>query len=137
LVAEALAIAALVGSRRLDTVVTEACASACTLIFVRGHRRSLGPRGRLGFHGPYEVGFLQGTHAVDARSERNAYLRAGLEADFVARALTPGPGEMWYPDVSRLRRVGAVTELGFDPAMNASTRKPRRRIAWSGGAATR
>ncbi|MDE4913915.1 hypothetical protein PQI07_24905 [Methylobacterium sp. 092160098-2] len=56
LVEEGAAIGALVAARGLATYVPDACASACTLIFVRGRTRYLATGGRLGFHAPTRSG---------------------------------------------------------------------------------
>ena len=111
LVAEGLALGRLIAERGLDTYVPDACASACTLAFVRGHARYLGAGGRLGFHAPYETGPFGRAVAVDARVERAAYRAAGLDADFTAEALAVSPDALWMPEAERLIQAGAVTEI--------------------------
>lgn len=111
LVEEALALGALVAAHALATYVPKTCASACTLVFVRGRGRFLAEGGRLGFHGPYEVGFFEAIRQVDAAPERTAYLNAGLAPDFVAQALVVRAEAMWMPVASRLRAAGVVTEM--------------------------
>ena len=111
LVQEALALGALVAAHGLATYVPETCASACTLVFVRGRGRFIAAGGRLGFHGPYEVGFFDALRQVDAAPERTAYLNAGLAPDFVAQALAVRAQAMWTPDATRLRAAGVVTEV--------------------------
>ncbi|MGT2488326.1 hypothetical protein ACU4GA_25120 [Methylobacterium oryzae CBMB20] len=73
LVEEGAAIGALVAARGLATYVPDACASACTLIFVRGRTRYLATGGRLGFHAPYEIGARGRMRPVDSAPERAAY----------------------------------------------------------------
>ena len=111
LVEEGLALGALVAAHHLDTYVPDACASACTLAFVRGRGRYLGASGRLGFHAPYEAGLFGQAFAVDAAPERAAYREAGLTADFTAEALAVASDDIWMPDADRLIRAGAVTEV--------------------------
>lgn len=111
LVEEGAAIGALVAARGLATYVPDACASACTLIFVRGRRRLIAPGGRLGFHAPYVIGAHGRLRAVDAAAERAAYRAAGLPRDFVARALAVPPAGIWIPDAARLRAAGVVTGI--------------------------
>ena len=49
---EAERIGALIKGRNLSTYVPAQCLSACTIIFLSGHERFIGPSGRLGFHQP-------------------------------------------------------------------------------------
>lgn len=111
LVEEARALGALVGAYRLATSVRETCASACTLVFVRGRGRFLAQGAHLGFHGPYETGLFEEVRQVDPAPERRAYLNAGLTADFVARALAVRADGMWMPGAGDLRAAGVVTEV--------------------------
>ncbi|MCJ2059696.1 hypothetical protein MKL09_24535 [Methylobacterium sp. J-048] len=111
LVDEAEAIGALVAERGLATYVPDACASACTLVFVRGRVRYLVTGAQLGFHAPYELGAGGRMEAVDPGAERAAYLAAGLTADFVARTMTVAPEDIWIPEPARLREAGVVTEM--------------------------
>ncbi|MEA1833491.1 hypothetical protein U8607_15505 [Methylobacterium durans] len=111
LVGEALALGAVVAAHGLATHVPDICASACTLVYVRGRGRSLAAGARLGFHGPYEVGLFDAARPVDAAPERTAYLNAGLTPDFVARALAIRAEDMWMPEPDLLRAAGVVTEV--------------------------
>jgi hypothetical protein len=110
LLEEGAAIGALVAARGLATYVPDACASVCTLIFIRGRTRCLATGGRLGFHAPYAVGAQGRMHAVDPAPERAAYRAAGLPRAFVARALAVPPAEIWIPEAEVLRAAGIVTE---------------------------
>lgn len=111
LVAEATAIAEAVAARGLSTYVPDVCASACTLIFVRGRHRYLAEDGRLGFHAPYDAEEGGRMTPVDATPERAAYRAAGVAEDFVARALTVPPSDIWVPQPTQLREAGIVTEI--------------------------
>ncbi|MGT2478314.1 hypothetical protein ACU4GR_04070 [Methylobacterium oryzae CBMB20] len=111
LVEEGAAIGALVAARGLATYVPDACASACTLIFVRGRTRYLATGGRLGFHAPYEIGARGRMRPVDSAPERAAYRAAGLPAAFVTRALAVPPAGIWVPTDGELRAAGIVTEV--------------------------
>ena len=123
LVAEGAAIGALVAARGLATAVPDACASACTLIFVRGRTRLIAADGRLGFHAPYVIGAHGEPRPVDATAERVAYRAAGLPPAFVARALAVPPAGIWIPDVAQLRTAGIVTGIvGADGAADPGTR---------------
>lgn len=56
LVVEGMGMAQLVKTRQMETVVLGECASACTLVYVAGSKRWLGPKGVLGFHRSYIPG---------------------------------------------------------------------------------
>lgn len=111
LVEEATALAALVTARSLATYVRDDCASACTLVFVRGRRRYLAEGGRLGFHAPYEEDAARRTWAVDPTPERQAYLDAGIAPAFAARALATPADEIWIPTPAELIEAGVATDL--------------------------
>ncbi|MER2269148.1 hypothetical protein [Methylobacterium oxalidis] len=111
LVGEALALGAVGAAHGLATYVPDVCASACTLVYVRGRGRYLAAGGRLGFHGPFEVGFFDAARSVEAAPERRAYLNAGLTPDFVARALAVRPEAIWTPEPDVLRAAGVVTAV--------------------------
>lgn len=128
LVEEGTAIGALVAAHGLDTYVPDACASACTLIFVRGRGRYLGSSGQLGFHAPYEIGAHGRMYRVDPSPERASYRAAGLPRAFVARVLAVPPAKIWIPAATELRAAGIVTEVvGPDrfpePALDADPRR--------------
>lgn len=112
LVDEAIALGRIVRSRHLATHVPDACASACTLVFLQGHERTLGQEGRLGFHAPYEVGDDGIQRAVDPAPERAAYLAAGLPETFVAEVMRVAPADLWIPGQGQLRAAGIVTGIG-------------------------
>ncbi len=109
LVEEAIDIGRLVRKRHLSTHVADACASACTLIFLQGRRRTLGPEGRLGFHAPYEIGPDGRKLPVDPAPERAAYQAAGLPRAFVERVMRVAPADIWIPDPGHLRAAGILT----------------------------
>lgn len=111
LVAEAVALAALVGARGLASYVRHDCASACTLVFVHGRRRVLAAGGRLGFHAPYEEDAFGRRIAVDAAPERVAYREAGVAPGFTDRALATAFDDIWIPEPAELLAAGVVTEV--------------------------
>ncbi|KQP51432.1 hypothetical protein [Methylobacterium sp. Leaf108] len=111
LVSEGMSLGSLVAAHGLATYVPDDCASACTLVFVRGTRRYLGTGGRLGFHAPYETGPSGRSPVLDPAPERAAYRDAGIAADFVAEALAVASDDMWTPEPERLVRAGVVTDV--------------------------
>lgn len=95
----------------LDTQVTKRCYSACTLIFMAGSRRDLGPEGELGFHGyllqaqplPIDVGQEE---AID-----RAFLRdQGVTASFATQAFATPHRDIWRPDRQVLIAAGVLRD---------------------------
>jgi hypothetical protein len=111
LVEEATAIGDLIAARRLDTYVPDYCVSACTLAFVRGAERYLVTSGRLGFHAPYDPGLFGQVVQADASAERAAYVAAGVDPAFAARALGVASDSLWIPEPASLVQARVATEL--------------------------
>ncbi|HGG03823.1 MAG TPA: hypothetical protein ENK28_00040 [Aliiroseovarius sp.] len=106
----ARAIAQLVRDRGLTTEVTATCSSACTLIFLAGDQRILGPDARLGFHGYSQNVYVQSVAPDDEEAKDRATLLAtGIDAAFLDRAFATSPQDMWFPDRATLRAAGVVT----------------------------
>ncbi|MDQ2088775.1 COG3904 family protein [Marimonas arenosa] len=111
LVPVARAMAARITETGLDTRATGLCASACTLVFMAGTTRSLGPEGELGFHG-YA---LRRTDPLQTTAEEEARDRAwlvarGVDPGFVTRAFATGPDRLWRPDTATLREAGVLRD---------------------------
>ena len=90
---------------QLTTYTSETCASACTLLFLAGRQRILGPEGQIGFHRP--TGGPRYLKQVAA-----TYAGYGLPAAFVEKALDTPNSEMWYPNVEELIEARVVTQAG-------------------------
>jgi hypothetical protein len=127
-------IAAAVRKYKLNTYVETYCASACTQIFVAGKDRSIGPRGKIGFHQSYVLKKdgdfisdidLRGGKAVDTSGTgvvgvdgdaamRLAYRRAGVDESFITKVFATRPDDMWHPDVSEMLSSRVATrQAGF------------------------
>ena len=84
----ARALAFNIGNYRIDTYVEGACNSACTLAFMAGGARILGPEGQLGFHRyrmetPGKVVMLD--IGEELEKDRSYFSRRGATDDFVDR----------------------------------------------------
>ncbi|PSJ43392.1 COG3904 family protein [Allosphingosinicella deserti] len=106
---EAERIAAIVRARRLDTRVDKACMSACTNILLAGRERTAEESARIGFHAPNFPGFNAAEMQASVAAMRNAYLAAGVDPAFVARALTTPAETMWFPSFYELESAGVLT----------------------------
>jgi hypothetical protein len=105
-VGEAVRVAEQIERRELATHVTTQCASACTLAFVGGTRRTLEPGGSLGFHAGSAA-----TGIGDGNREYNAYmLYRGIDPEFLLASNAVPPRDLWVPDFAILRSAGIVTD---------------------------
>ena len=106
-------LATLVEDAGLDTHVAASCSSACTLVFMAGTTRTLGPDGRLGFHS-YALLIPSGHPNIDPAAELQrdlAYLEArGMAPAFLARIPDVAPTQMWFPTRGELIQAGILTE---------------------------
>jgi RDD family len=121
---EAQKMSDLVKARGLITVVSKDCLSACTIVFLGGKERWIGPNARLGFH---QVAFL-GMTATDRRMsiarEEQRLQRFGLSRDFAERANKAEPGSMWFPEKDELLREHVATRIVAPSPKPASSVPP-------------
>ncbi|MBY6055511.1 hypothetical protein KUV26_05420 [Leisingera daeponensis] len=111
LIAEARGAAQLIRQRGWDTRADGLCASACTLVFAAGRRRTLGSGGQLGFHS-YTLMFGSGLPQVDLQREqekdRAFLLGQGVSAEFAARIFAVPGTELWLPGRDELLGAGLI-----------------------------
>ena len=100
-----------IGRQGLNTEVLGNCFSACTLAFVGGVKRHLGPEGALGFHG-YRIDSTNRVQTVDWRgviAKDRVYLAVqGVDSAFVDRIFETPPEALWQPDRARLEAAGIL-----------------------------
>ncbi|KIC07297.1 hypothetical protein RA19_24605 [Leisingera sp. ANG-M1] len=113
LIAEARGAAKLIRDRNLSTQATGLCASACTLIFIAGRRRSLDTEAQLGFHS-YDLQIESGLPQVDVQKEQSKdrafFLQQGISADFADKVFGIPHSRLWTPDRQELLTGGVLTE---------------------------
>jgi hypothetical protein len=107
LVKPALEIAGIIRARGLDTYVARFCASACTLAYLGGQRRSAAPAARLGFHQAHAPGIPP--EAADPLM-RHSYEKYGIPSGFIDHVLHTSPKSLWYPTHAELRGAGFINE---------------------------
>lgn len=109
---EARGLAKLITTYGLDTQADDTCSSACTLVFVAGAKRTLGPDARLGFHS-YLLEDAQRLPGFDIEAEqardRDFMLGQGVSAEFITRVFGTPPSDIWFPEAAILRQEGVVT----------------------------
>ena len=117
IISEARGVAKVVLQRQLTTHVEHECFSACTLIFIAGHNRTLGHQGQLGFHqysvdASYRTPWLDPLEqqAIDARSMQ----QQGIAIDFIERAYTEPHHSLWKPTPSLLLQADVIHSVLTD-----------------------
>lgn len=116
---EGRGVARVIRAHGLDTHVVGDCFSACTLAFIAGETRTLGPKGRLGFHqygleAQYQLPFVDIADEQDADRER--FEARTVSKDFVDRIFdTPHDG-LWIPSSGELVAAGVIHAVAGEAA---------------------
>jgi ATP-dependent protease ClpP protease subunit len=98
--------------RGLTTMSMTLCASACTMAFMGGKERLIGPEARLGFHRSNLPG--GGTplgQKLRFDRDKRLFLEDGVDRAFVQHAYATPNAEMWYPTPDELLRAHVVTRV--------------------------
>ncbi len=108
----ARALAFNIANHRLDTHVDGSCNSACTLAFLAGEARTLGPEARLGFHRyqmetPDKVQILN--IGEEMEQDRSYFASRGVSDDFLDQVFKAGHGDIWFPSHAVLHEAGVTT----------------------------
>ena len=93
---------------RLNTTVSDSCASACTIAFLAGLDRTASQGAVLGFHSARPVGGLLGPKGK-RQDERAVFADAGIDKAFVDRVLATPFEEVWTPTRHELLTSGVLT----------------------------
>jgi GYF domain 2 len=108
-ISEADLMAREVRKRRLITYVSDRCESACTHVFLAGHERWVGERGKIGFHQPNIPGLEAKVTSELVEKERRDLLSMGLPRDFVAKALSTPSDKIWRPTSEELLAARVIS----------------------------
>jgi hypothetical protein len=103
----------LITARGLNTYVSGECESICTRIFVAGKQRLISWGAKLGFHSAYtrNINLPQAvTDAIDTQLAAR-YVAAGIDADFMRRAVAISPDSIWFPNYVELMNAHVVTRI--------------------------
>lgn len=106
----------LIRARGLATYSAEGCLSACTIAFVGGRERFLGPAARLGFHLPEFPGLSDQDLAAEVERDKRDLARLGVPAGFIARIYATPHDAMWFPTLDELRWARIVDAPARDVA---------------------
>lgn len=89
----------------LATVVSTHCESAATFLLISGKERIITRDARIGFHRPAGIG----SSGTEYENVQQFMEEAGIAKDFIDRAFSTGPDEMWYPTYEEMLQAGVVT----------------------------
>jgi hypothetical protein len=98
--------------RKLATHVDTGCASACTIAFLGGVERSIGPKGRLGFHRASFPGMGDSDMYESNRGIRNFLVySARLTPEFAQRVFETPASTIWVPTPQELLAGGVINRV--------------------------
>lgn len=127
-------MADLVIDYELDTNVNGECASACTLVFLGGERRSVNRGSWLGFHqswwdpeyveqyflenkddkgwsSPFEfASWLYGDTQAEVLKNMQYFVERGVDPLFAIKTMQATSDDMWYPRRKELEAAGVIVE---------------------------
>lgn len=110
-IAEGTKLANLITQRQLITYTRTSCSSACALAFLAGRERYIGDQGRVGFHSASVNGSI-GSADLNVNSDFTAALgRVGASPQFITKAITTDPKNMWFPSNDELKRQNIITSV--------------------------
>jgi hypothetical protein len=111
LMEEGFAIAKLVESHSLTTVVKRTCASACTIAFVSGRERVLAAGAKLGFHRARSSAWDDALYDDDKYNDRviDYFESKGITASFAQKAYSVPNADTWYPSVDELLSARVIS----------------------------
>jgi hypothetical protein len=110
-ITEANKLATLISQRQLITYTRTSCSSACALAFLAGRERYIGEQGRIGFHSA-SVNGSTGSHDLDVNASfREVLSRIGATSQFISKATTTSPQNMWFPTAEELKQQHIITAV--------------------------
>ncbi|WP_269519275.1 hypothetical protein [Alteromonas sp. BMJM2] len=94
-----------------ETYVKTECASACTLLFVAGAKRTLGENGKLKFHAP-GVGTASAHDYTELGADmKKAYEGENLPAWFITKIMRTPNDTFWVPTSQELLKANIVNDI--------------------------
>jgi hypothetical protein len=114
---EGRGIAKIVRDRGLGSYVFADCFSACTLAFIAGTTRTLGPNGQLGFHqygmdADYQVLFVD--IVAEQNIDREFFRSQKIEDAFLERIFEAPQSDLWIPSTNELLAAGVVHRVATE-----------------------
>ena len=107
------ALARLIEKYQLNTVVTQQCFSACSLVFMAGKSRTLEAGAELGFH-RYAMQQSFQLPMLDIEQELNRdrqfFIKQGMSPAFASLVFNADPNTLYKPDTETLLNAGVLTK---------------------------
>lgn len=95
--AEAQRLRNLIGERKLVTFVEQRCSGPCTIAFVAGERRLLGPKAQLGFHRYVDPRQPHRSLASQQVAESSFFESRGVLLPVTLKMFDADPEQLWLP----------------------------------------
>lgn len=108
---EAQRMGNLIKTHHLDTYVVNSCLSACTILFLSGQNRFVGPNAKIGFHQPSFAGLTEEERTELAEDEERRLVGFGLSPQFARHAVEAPPSDMWIPSHQELIAEKVATDI--------------------------
>ena len=121
-------VANIISQRDLSTYVEGECTSACTIAFLAGRDRVVGPNAHVGFHQFMSVGEPGGDEG-DQTMARAVYERAGVSREFINRIVATPSEQVWYPAHNELLAENVITREITDGETKSLATRLRTRDA--------
>ena len=114
---EGRGVAKTIRDHGLDSYVFADCFSACTVAFIAGATRILGPEGKLGFHqygmdADYQVPFVD--IISEQNSDREFFRSQKIEDTFLERIFEASHSDLWIPTTNELLAAGVVHRVATE-----------------------
>jgi hypothetical protein len=114
-IVEGLAVGKVIRGKGLSTHVELMCASACTLAFLNGTKRTISSAARLGFHQSsnslFGIAIPQEPNSPGDVAVRMEMSERGVETAFIDKALATPSDDMWLPEPNQLVEQNIVDSI--------------------------
>lgn len=111
---QARGLAKIIISKALNTYVSEDCYSACTIAYMAGNIRQMGPDGRLGFH-QYNMKYKLLNQRFDVGKEQAkdiTFFKSRIsDVIFIEKIFSSKNSDLWIPEHNDLLKSGVIHEI--------------------------
>ena len=112
MVSEGISLAILITKHNLNTLVQTECDSSCTIVFLGGHEKMLGPGAKLGFHQFSSPGIFFHSSSDDS-ALRYVYSNEEVPNEFIEKIITIPSSSIWYPTDKELLDAKMITRYNL------------------------
>lgn len=119
-IAEARKLRDLILKRGLSTYTATECSSACVIAFAAGKERLIDPEAKLGLHQYSFPGLNSADFAAQYAKDRTFLISQGIKPNFLEKAYSTPPDEMWNPSHKELYQSQMITRYPTDDEVGLS-----------------